>query len=103
MGLPVVVSGRVVSDMVGLDTFKHVSDNCYAALPDDPERDVFKLPEFMSVMVEKRFGRDVLIETMLDLRKLLVLYNRAAEEQNAGGGDTLPLWPEEMLQHIDAE
>jgi hypothetical protein len=57
----------------------------------------------MSVMVEKRFGRDALIQTMLDPRKLLVLYNRAAEEQNAAGGDTLPLWPEEMLQHIDAE
>ena len=38
----------------GLDTVKHVGDNCYAALPDDPERDVFKLPEFVNTMVENK-------------------------------------------------
>ncbi len=53
MGHPKSASYRT-ADMVGLDTFKHVSDNCYAALPDDPERDVFKLPEFMSTMVERK-------------------------------------------------
>ncbi len=53
MGHPKSASYRT-ADMVGLDTFKHVSDNCYAALPDDPERDVFKLPEFMSVMVDRK-------------------------------------------------
>ena len=53
MGHPKSASYRT-ADMVGLDTFKHVSDNCYAALPDDPDREVFKLPEFMSVMVEKK-------------------------------------------------
>jgi len=53
MGHPKSASYRT-ADMVGLDTFKHVSDNCYAALPDDPERDVFKLPEFMTVMVERK-------------------------------------------------
>ena len=53
MGHPKSASYRT-ADMVGLDTFKHVSDNCYAALPEDPERDVFKLPEFMNVMVEKK-------------------------------------------------
>jgi 3-hydroxyacyl-CoA dehydrogenase len=53
MGHPKSASFRT-ADMVGLDTFKHVSDNCYAALPDDPDRDVFKLPEFMSVMVERK-------------------------------------------------
>jgi len=53
MGHPKSASYRT-ADMVGLDTFKHVSDNCYAALPGDPERDVFKLPEFMNVMVERK-------------------------------------------------
>ena len=53
MGHPKSASYRT-ADMVGLDTFKHVSDNCYAALPDDPERDVFKLPEFMTVMVKRK-------------------------------------------------
>lgn len=53
MGHPKSASFRT-ADMVGLDTFKHVSDNCYAALPGDPEREVFKLPEFMNVMVERK-------------------------------------------------
>ncbi len=53
MGHPKSASFRT-ADMVGLDTFKHVSDNCYAALTDDPERDVFKLPEFMGEMVEQK-------------------------------------------------
>ncbi len=53
MGHPKSASYRT-ADMVGLDTFKHVSDNCYAALPDDPEREVFQLPEFVNVMVEQK-------------------------------------------------
>ena len=53
MGHPKSASFRT-ADMVGLDTFKHVSDNCYAALPDDPERDVFKMPEFVNTMVEQK-------------------------------------------------
>jgi 3-hydroxyacyl-CoA dehydrogenase len=53
MGHPKSASYRT-ADMVGLDTFKHVSDNCHAALPGDPEREVFKLPEFVNVMVERK-------------------------------------------------
>ncbi len=51
----------------------------------------------MSVMVEKHFGRQALIGTMLDPRCLLVLYNRAAAEQNAAGKPPLPLWSEDVL------
>jgi 3-hydroxyacyl-CoA dehydrogenase len=53
MGHPKSASFRT-ADMVGIDTFKHVSDNCYEALPDDPERDVFKPPQFMVEMVDKK-------------------------------------------------
>jgi 3-hydroxyacyl-CoA dehydrogenase len=53
MGHPKSASFRT-ADMVGLDTFKHVSDNCYEALVDDPERDVFKPPSFMVAMVEQK-------------------------------------------------
>ena len=42
------------ADMVGLDTFLHVTKNCYAALVDDDERDVFKPPAFMEAMVERK-------------------------------------------------
>lgn len=53
MGHPKSASFRT-ADMVGIDTFKHVSDNCYEALPGDPERDVFKPPQFMVEMVDKK-------------------------------------------------
>jgi hypothetical protein len=56
----------------------------------------------MAVMVEKRFGRPALIETMVDPRKLLVLYNRAAAEQNAAGKEQLPLWSDELLKQVNA-
>jgi hypothetical protein len=56
----------------------------------------------MSVMVEKRFGRPALIATMLDPRCLLVLYNRAATEQNAAGKPPLPLWSEDVLSAVQA-
>ena len=42
------------ADIVGLDTFAHVAANCYESLPDDEERDVFKLPAFLEKMVEKK-------------------------------------------------
>ena len=42
------------ADMVGLDTMLHVADNCYAALTDDPERDVFKLPDYIREMVANK-------------------------------------------------
>lgn len=56
----------------------------------------------MAVIVEKRFGRQALIETMLDPRHLLVLYNQAASEQNRAGNGPLPLWSEEVLQQVKA-
>jgi len=56
----------------------------------------------MSVMVEKRFGRQALISTMLDPRCLLVLYNRAAAEQNAASKPPLPLWSEDVLSTVHA-
>ncbi len=56
----------------------------------------------MAVTVEKRFGRAALIETMLDPRKLLLLYNRAAAEQNTAGKEQLPLWSDELLKQVNA-
>ena len=46
------------ADMVGLDTFIHVADNCYAALTNDEERDVFKVPPYIRAMVEKKILGD---------------------------------------------
>ena len=41
------------ADVVGLDTFIHVSTNCYDTLENDEERDVFKVPQFMHDLVAK--------------------------------------------------
>jgi 3-hydroxyacyl-CoA dehydrogenase len=41
------------ADLVGIDTLMHVGNNSYQLLPDDEERDVFAVPEFMAEMVRK--------------------------------------------------
>ena len=43
------------ADLVGVDTYKHVSANCYDNLPEDDERDVFTLPDFVHKMVENKW------------------------------------------------
>lgn len=56
----------------------------------------------MSVVVEKRYGRAVLIEGMHHPDRLLATYNRAAKEANGHGGETLALWSDELLERIGA-
>ncbi len=56
----------------------------------------------MSVMVEKRFGRPALIRGIVDPRVLLTLYNKAAAEQNAAGGDYLSTWSPALLESVSA-
>jgi 3-hydroxyacyl-CoA dehydrogenase len=41
------------ADIVGLDTFIHVAQNCYDNLKNDECRESFKIPAFMSAMVAK--------------------------------------------------
>jgi 3-hydroxyacyl-CoA dehydrogenase len=53
MAHPKTASFRT-ADLVGLDTFVHVADNCHEALVDDEERDVFRVPDFIRAMVEKK-------------------------------------------------
>ncbi len=50
MGRPKSAMFRT-ADVVGLDTFVHVSQNCFDSLPDDPERGVFEIPDFLTKMV----------------------------------------------------
>jgi len=42
------------SDLVGLDTLAHVTENTYEKCVDDEERDVFKVPVFVKTMIEKK-------------------------------------------------
>jgi hypothetical protein len=57
----------------------------------------------MGAIVEKRFGRDALLETMSNYPKLLALYNQAAAEQNARRGDPLALWSTDLLQRLGSQ
>lgn len=54
----------------------------------------------MATVIEKRFGRAVLVECMTDLRKLLPTYNRAAAELHAGGEAPLALWSQEWVDAV---
>jgi 3-hydroxyacyl-CoA dehydrogenase len=40
------------ADVVGLDTLSHVAQNCYDNLSSDPERDIYRPPEFLLEMVK---------------------------------------------------
>jgi predicted metal-dependent hydrolase len=57
----------------------------------------------MGQLVEKRFGRAVLIDCMSDPRQLLAKYNEAAGEANAAGKDKLALWSAELLEAVAAK
>ena len=46
------------ADLVGLDTFMHVTKNCYDSLTSDPLRDTFKPPAWLVTMVEKKMLGD---------------------------------------------
>ncbi len=54
----------------------------------------------MATIIEKRFGRQSLIECMLDPRLLLQRYNQAAQERNSAGRDHLALWSAELLNAV---
>ena len=77
------------ADLVGVDTFVHVADNCFAALTSDEDRKVFEVPAYIRSMAEKKLlgdktkggfyrkGKDGAVET-LDPKTL---------EYRARGGD----------------
>ncbi|MEZ4295557.1 MAG: 3-hydroxyacyl-CoA dehydrogenase/enoyl-CoA hydratase family protein [Polyangiaceae bacterium] len=46
------------ADVVGLDTFAHVADNCFSSLVNDEERHVFEVPAYIRTMVEKKILGD---------------------------------------------
>jgi 3-hydroxyacyl-CoA dehydrogenase len=40
------------ADLVGIDTLAHVAKNIHPAIPDDPQRDVYRVPGFIDKMIE---------------------------------------------------
>ncbi len=57
MGHPKSASFRT-ADLVGLDTFVHVAENCHASLQGDEDREVFRVPDYIRKMVEKKLLGD---------------------------------------------
>ena len=41
-------------DIVGLDVFAYVADNIYQSARDDPEREIFRVPDFMRLMIDRK-------------------------------------------------
>ncbi len=46
------------ADLVGLDVLAHVNKNLYPAIPEDEDRDVFQMPDFLNQMLEKNILGD---------------------------------------------
>ncbi len=46
------------ADLAGIDTLVHVADNLYENLPDDPQRDLFRVPQFVRDMVARKWLGD---------------------------------------------
>jgi len=46
------------ADLVGVDTFVHVADNCHASLTADEDRKVFEVPAYIRTMVERKLLGD---------------------------------------------
>ncbi|HEY1690874.1 MAG TPA: 3-hydroxyacyl-CoA dehydrogenase NAD-binding domain-containing protein [Polyangiaceae bacterium] len=46
------------ADLVGVDTFVHVADNCFASLTTDEDRKVFEVPAYIRAMAEKKLLGD---------------------------------------------
>jgi 3-hydroxyacyl-CoA dehydrogenase len=57
MGRPKSATFRT-ADLVGIDTFVHVAQNLYDAVPDDEMREVFRVPQFIETMVENKWLGD---------------------------------------------
>jgi len=54
IGRPKSATFRTV-DVVGLDTLVHVANGIYKNCPDDEAHDLFKLPDFIDTMMEKKW------------------------------------------------
>jgi 3-hydroxyacyl-CoA dehydrogenase len=57
MGRPKSAAFRT-ADIAGVDTLLHVADNLYENLPDDPQRELFKMPDFVREMVQRQWLGD---------------------------------------------
>jgi hypothetical protein len=54
----------------------------------------------MCVLIEKTYGREKLIESMCDQRKLLSTYNDAAKQHNRKSREQLAVWSDSLISGI---
>ena len=57
MGHPRSATFRT-ADLAGIDTLVHVADNLYENLPEDPQRELFQMPQFVRDMVARGWAGD---------------------------------------------
>lgn len=87
MGRPRSASFRT-ADIVGIDTLVHVADHCYEALVDDEEREVFKVPDVVRQMVEKKLlGGKTKAGFYKKIGKDISTYDFASGDYRPKGGD----------------
>lgn len=72
------------ADLVGIDTFIYVAENVYEGAPDDEEREIFKVPEFVKEMVKKgwigtKSGQGFYLRRRTNGRQKLVLDPKTME------------------------
>jgi len=53
IGHPKTATFRTI-DMVGIDVFVHVADNIYTNALNDPDREIFRVPDFMRSMLNRK-------------------------------------------------
>ncbi len=75
-------------DLVGLDTLGHIAQNTYELLPDDEEREVFKVPEFMAKMIKdglhgNKTKKGFYSKAMVDGKRQIYYYDYTTAEYKA--------------------
>jgi 3-hydroxyacyl-CoA dehydrogenase len=81
MGLPKSATFRTL-DIIGLDVLVHVAKNLWEALPQDAQRDLFRLPDFIPQMVQRR---------LLGEKSGQGFYKRVKRKDDGGDSEILTL------------
>jgi 3-hydroxyacyl-CoA dehydrogenase len=81
MGLPKSATFRTL-DIIGLDVLAHVVNNLWEALPKDEQRDLFRLPDFIPQMVQRR---------LLGEKSGQGFYKRVKRKDDGGDSEILTL------------
>ena len=67
---------------------------------DVPQGPLYTVGWKMGALVERRFGRQTIIDAICDMPRLLVAYNQLAKENPRGDEGSLPVWSPELLRAI---